>query len=62
MYNSISEELIRAKLAVKLQIPVWMDAKGNLVDEGDAYGCQVTLDTTRPEMCVCADEVDGSTS
>ena len=39
-----------------------MDTKGNLVEEGDAYSCQVTLDITRPEMCVCADRVGGKTS
>mmetsp|Transcript_25328 Transcript_25328/g.29833 ORF Transcript_25328/g.29833 Transcript_25328/m.29833 type:complete len:154 (+) Transcript_25328:717-1178(+) len=61
MYDSISEEMVSAKVAVKLPDPVWMDAKGNLVDEGDAYGCKVTHDIVRPEMCVVADEVGGNT-
>ena len=53
--------MIIAGVAVMLLEPVWMNAKGELVEESDAYRCKVTLDITKPEMCVVADEVCGNT-
>ena len=62
IYEVIEEELIRAGVAVRLNEPVWMDAEGNHVDEGDAAGCKVNIDIIKPEMCIVADEVGGNTS
>ena len=62
MCLSISHEMVSAKVAVNLPYPVRMDAKGNLVDEGDTYGYKVTHDIVKPEMCVVASEVSGNTS
>ena len=62
MYEVIEQEMITAGVAVALKEPVWMNAEGEVVEEGDAYGCKVTLDITKPEMCVVADEVGGNTS
>ena len=62
MYEVIEQEMITAGVAVMLPEPVWMNAKGEHVEEGDAFGCKVTLDITKPEMCVVADEVGGNTS
>ena len=59
MYEVIEQEMITAGVAVMLPEPVWMNAKGEHVEEGDAFGCKVTLDITKPEMCVVADEVGG---
>lgn len=38
-----------------------MNTKGDHVEEGDAFLCKVTLNITRPEMCVMADEVGSNT-
>ena len=51
-----------AKVAVKLDEPVWMDESGSIVDEEHATGCKVTHDLVRPEMCIVMDEVGGNTS
>jgi len=62
MYETIEEELVAAGVATLLDEPVWMNANGDIVEEGDACGCKVTIDITKPEMCVVADEVGGNTS
>lgn len=60
MYEVIEEELIEAGVAKQLEVPIFMDRKGNHVSEGDDFGCKVTLDITRPEMFVVVDEVGGN--
>ena len=62
MYDSIEEELVSAGVATPLDEPVWMNANCDVVEEDDAWGCKVTIDITKPEMCVVADEVGGNTS
>ena len=41
MYNHIIDELVDAKLAVKLDNPVWMNRSGEECDESEAFGCKV---------------------
>jgi len=62
MYESIEEELIAAGVATLLDELVWISTNGDVVKEKDEYGCKVTIDITKPEMCVVADEVGGNMS
>jgi len=62
MYECIEEELITTGVAVRLPEPIWMDADGNHVEEDDLFGCKVTCDITKPDICVVADEVGRNTS
>jgi hypothetical protein len=57
MYDDVEEELVNAGLAVSLENPTWMDAKGNEVEEKKAVGMKVSTKLTRPEMCIVMDEV-----
>jgi len=59
MYECIEEELITAGVATRLPEPVWMNADGDHAEEGDSFGCKVTLDITKR---VVTDEIDGNTS
>ena len=62
MYSHIIDEMVDAKLAVKLETPVWKDRAGNVCMEKDALGCKVTHDILRPDMCIVGDEVGGNIS
>ena len=62
MYNHIIDELVHAKLAVKLETPTWMNRNGEVCTEEEAYGCKVHHMITRPELCFCGDEVGGNIS
>jgi hypothetical protein len=52
MYEDLEEELVAAGLAVKLEIPIWMDEKGVDVEEENAIGMKVTTQLNCPDMCV----------
>jgi len=39
-----------------------MNADGDHVEEGDSFGCKVTLDITKPEVCVVSNGIGGNTS
>ena len=61
----ISEKLIEAGLAKRLDVPVWETREGVTVsdDEKDkAFGCKVKIEITHPEMVIVADEVGCNTS
>jgi hypothetical protein len=63
MYEDIEAEMVDAGLATKLQYPIWMNEKGEVVrDENEAYGCKVHTQLTRPDMCIVLDEVGCNTS
>jgi len=60
MYDMIEEKLITAKLAQRLDRPMWMTKEGTLLADHQnqtAYGCKVALEVTHPEMIILADEV-----
>ena len=38
-----------------------MNGDGDVVKEEDTFGCKVTIDITKLEMCIVADEVGGNT-
>ena len=63
MYDHIIEEMVDAGVAIKLDAPVWMNKEGEIVkNEEDAFGCKVSHQITRPEMCIVGDEVGGNIS
>jgi len=62
MYESVEEELITAGVATLLDEPVWMNTNGDVVKEEDTCRCKVTIDITKLEICIVADEVGGNTS
>lgn len=62
MYNTFEAGLIKSGNAVKLDPPVLMNRRGEVVDnEADAFGRAVTVQHKRPENVVVADETGSST-
>ena len=63
MYDAIEELLLNeAKIATKLETPVWMNEKGEEVSELESVGMKVTIIITHPELGVTVDEVGSNTS
>ena len=62
MYKHNYREMANAGVAKVLDSPVWMDIKGNIVEEADAYGCKCSHELTHPGFCIVMDEVGGNTS
>ena len=62
MYKMTKREMVEeAHVAKYLDKPVWMNAKGEVVEEKDTVGCQVDTVITQPHYCIVADEVGGDT-
>ena len=61
MYDQVIEELQNANLTELLETPKWMDKDGKEVKEGNMFGCKVTHNILRPDMCLVMDEVGGNT-
>ena len=59
MYDQIEDVLVdEAKVAVRLPTPVFMNAKGEIVnDESNSVGCKVQVKILRPDMCITMNEV-----
>ena len=57
MYIDVEKILIEAKLASKVDQPVWKNKQNITVDENDSYGCKVSTDLNLPQCCVVMDEV-----
>ena len=59
MYDHIEDVLVNDyKVARKFDVPVWMNSEGKIVeDQRHAFGCKVTIDIHRPDMCIVFDEV-----
>jgi hypothetical protein len=55
MYDKIYALLEEVGHAIKLDLPVWMNKQGQIVDsQGSAFGMQVELELTHPErVCFC---------
>ena len=62
MYINVYDAMVDAGVAVEFDDPVWMDSKGNEVEERYAFGQSCTHKLIHPEVCVVADEVGGNTS
>ena len=62
MYDHTISEMIDCGVAVRLDEPVWMDRQGNICEEDEAFGCKVFHQLSRPDMCICGDEVGGNLS
>ena len=60
MYLDIERVMIDARVAHKLDTPVWVDKKGEVVENvEDSFGCQVHTTLTLPQCCIVMDEVGG---
>ena len=62
MYQHTIEEMVDAGVAQKLDEPQWMDRSGARCEEKYGLGFKVTHLITRPDMCICGDEVGGNIS
>ena len=64
MYEHISQVLVEdCRIAEKLEVPVWMDRNGCIVDsEEQAFGCKVDMIFSRPDLAFMMDEVGCNTS
>ena len=52
-----------SKVAKRFAEPVLMNQKGERVDkEEESYGCKVSIDLQRPDMCIVLDEVGSNLS
>ena len=61
MYKCMYDEMVKAGIAEKLDIPVYMDADGNVVDVEKAVGRKCTHKLIHPEMAFVFDETGGNT-
>jgi len=61
MYSCIEDALIECGVAIKLDKPVWMDSKGDIVSKEDADGMKVAIKIIRPELCLVADKTGMNT-
>ena len=60
MYKHCIQEMVDAGLAKKLEVPRWITRNGRICSEDQAFGCQVTHDLIKPQLCICGDEVGGN--
>ena len=61
MYKCIYNEMLKAGVAEKIEVPVFMDKKGNVVSVENAFGRKCTHKLVRPDMCFVFDETGGNT-
>ena len=63
MYDDIYESFVECGVAIKLDVPVLMDAMGNTVtDPLCAFGTKCTHKLMHPDMCLVVDEVGSNLS
>ena len=63
MYDAIYTEMVRMKIAYKVDEPFWADKKGAKVsDEKLSYGRKITHQLRYPKMCLVFDETGCNTS
>jgi len=60
MYNHCAIEMEQAEVARNVEDPVWMNREGQVCKLDEAFGCKVTHEIIRPDMCICDDEVGGN--
>ena len=60
MYNHCAIEMEQAGVARNVEDPVWMNREGHVCTSDEAFGCKVTHEIIRPDMCICGDEVGGN--
>ena len=60
MFDDIEKIMIDARVADKFSSPVYMNSKGDIVDNvQESFGCKVTTSLNLPELCIVMDEVGG---
>ena len=56
MYDVIYDEMVDARIAIKLDVPVFTDRHGNEVDENNRFGLKQDIKITHPHYLIFADE------
>ncbi len=62
MYNIVYDEMVGAKVAMKLETPVFMNRKGDQVDESQRFGKEVDTQLTHPNYVLFGDKTGCNTS
>ncbi len=62
MYDIIYDEMVNASVAERLETSVFMNKKGEIVDEFYQFGRKVDTKLTPTEYCLFADETGCNTS
>ena len=60
MLQHTFEEMVKAGVAKKLDVPVWRNKYGNDCEISEAFGCKMTHDLCHPDLCFVGDEVGGN--
>ena len=53
--------MVEAGVAVQRQAPAWIHISGDIVEDNEETGCQVTHDLIRPEYFFVMNDVGGNT-
>ena len=60
MFLDIEKMLIQSRLAERLPEPIYMDKKGNEVEDvSNSFGCKVECKFNLPQICLVMDKVSG---
>ena len=62
MYLNCEEAMISSGVAARRDVPVWVNEKGEIVDEKDSTGYKSSAILTYPEYCFAFDETGNNTS
>ncbi len=62
MYDIVYDEMVGAKVATKLETPMFMNQKGEQVDESQRFGKEVDMQLTYPNYVLFRDETGCNTS
>mmetsp|Transcript_30165 Transcript_30165/g.63523 ORF Transcript_30165/g.63523 Transcript_30165/m.63523 type:complete len:89 (-) Transcript_30165:412-678(-) len=62
MYEIVYDEMVCAKVAMKLETPVFMNRKGEQVDESQQFGKEVDMQLTHTTYVLFGDETGCNTS
>ncbi len=62
MYDVIYNEMVDAKVAEELNLPVFMNQKGEAVEASKRFGMKVDTKLTHPKYFLFADETGCNTS
>ena len=61
MYKCIYDKMLLAGVAVKIEVPVYMDRAGNAGSVDKRFGRKCTHKLVRPDKCFVFDETGGNT-
>ena len=62
MYNIMYDQMIKAKIAIKMDTPVCWERKGNEVSKSGKYRSSNNMTITHPDYILFADKIGCNTS